>query len=158
MSETRDRGTSPRVLLVEDDEADAYLFQSATRSFRWGGERLETVGDGPALLARLRDPSAPLPDLVLLDLNLPGENGLELLDAIRGEDRLRRLPVAVFSGSRSPTDISESYARGANCYLQKPDSIDGIEHLVKTLDAFWFGQVMLPGDVRGRRAAGRKAD
>src|SRR6185369_14592816 len=110
---------SYRVLVVEDSTADARLIRLGVA--RCPGCALTFAEDGEAALGTLRQ-GAPLPDLVLLELNLPRMSGHELLRALAQDDRLRGIPVVVFSGSPSPYDRHEARAAGARDYVVKPSS------------------------------------
>ena len=123
-----------RVLLVEDNEADVRLTREALRE---AGEdvRLSAVGDGEQALAYLRREEgfaeAPRPDLVLLDLNLPRKNGLEVLEELRADERLAAIPVIVLDlVGRPRTTSRRAYARGANAFVVKPLELDAFMDLI----------------------------
>jgi CheY-like chemotaxis protein len=82
--------------------------------------------------------------LVLLDLKMPLVGGLEVLSAMRGDDRLRSLPVIVVTTSNMPRDVREAYARGVNAYLTKPVDLKGLRAMVSALKHFWLDLVILP--------------
>ena len=136
-----------RVLLVEDNEADVRLTREALRE---AGEdvRLSTVGDGEQALAFLRRvdgfAESPRPDLVLLDLNLPRKNGLEVLDEMRADERLTRIPVIVLSSSADRRDVEACYARGANAFVVKPLELDEFVDLIGAIHGFWLEVAQLP--------------
>lgn len=136
-----------RVLLVEDNEADVRLTREALRE---GGPpvRLSVVGDGEQALAFLRRDDdyaeAPRPDLVLLDLNLPRKDGLEVLDELRADPELAALPVIVLTTSTADGDVTASYARGANCFLVKPHELDDFIAMIGAIRSFWLGVAKLP--------------
>ena len=136
-----------RVLLVEDNEADVRLTREALRE---AGEdvRLSAVGDGEQALAYLRRlegfAEAPRPDLVLLDLNLPRKNGLEVLDEMRADAGLTRIPVIVLTSSAARQDVDESYARGANAFVVKPQDLDAFVDLIGAIRGFWLEVAQLP--------------
>ena len=140
-------GRAARVLLVEDNEADVRLTREALRE---GGEtvRLSAVGDGELAMAYLRNETGyedvATPDLVLLDLNLPKKNGLEVLEEIKRDPDLRRTPVIMLTTSSSARDIGACYDRGVNCYVVKPLDLDDFTRLVQAIDGFWFGVARLP--------------
>ncbi|TNE48433.1 MAG: response regulator [Deltaproteobacteria bacterium] len=135
------------ILLVEDDPGDAELFQESLSdskhsfSFRW-------VEDGVSALSFLRREGAfqeaEKPDIVFLDLNLPGKNGLEVLQDIRGDQELCQLPVIMLSTSDQHDDIARSYELGANCYLVKPSKFREFSEMMGALTAFWFKFVKFP--------------
>jgi CheY-like chemotaxis protein len=135
-----------RILVVDDSAEDVQLLAEAMDEFGLVAE-LQTACDGDQALARLRG-SEPLPDLVLLDLNMPRRNGREVLEAVKQDAALRSLPVIIFSTSSSPLDIGDCYDRHANSYLVKPIDFDGLGDVVRALDAFWVRQAALPGESR----------
>ena len=136
-----------RVLLVEDNEADAYLTRETLQSSKLLLE-VTVVIDGSAALELLRSTlaTAPdeLPDLILLDLNLPGMSGREVLQALKQEDRLRRIPIVILTSSAAELDIVQSYDLGANCYVTKPVGLDAFQSIVSSVEGFWFTIVKLP--------------
>jgi chemotaxis family two-component system response regulator Rcp1 len=105
---------------------------------------LETRADGAGALRRLLDESAHLPDLVVLDLNLPGRGGHDVLKAMRGNPRLRRLPVIIFSSSSAAEDVRSSYDLGANCYVTKPHGLTRYFEVVRGIEDFWLSTAVLP--------------
>jgi chemotaxis family two-component system response regulator Rcp1 len=136
-----------RVLLVEDNEADVRLTREALRE---AGEkvRLSAVGDGEQALAFLRRQEgfadAPRPDLVLLDLNLPRKNGLEVLDELRADPSLVSMPVIVLTSSAARQDVEACYAHGANAFVVKPQDLDAFMDLIGAIRAFWLELAQLP--------------
>ncbi|MBO9499045.1 MAG: response regulator [Novosphingobium sp.] len=140
--------TTPiRVLQVEDNEADAFLTRETMERSKLTVD-FTTVIDGDAARAYLlREPpyeEAPRPDLLLLDLNLPGMNGQQLLKEIRQHDHLKTLPVVVLTSSDAERDILMSYELGANCYVTKPVGLEAFEKIVRSIECFWFTVVRLP--------------
>lgn len=88
--------------------------------------------------------TSPRPGIILLDLNLPGTSGPEVLSLIKKHESLRRIPVIVLTSSDRPADIEECYRRGANSYIQKLADLDRFRHALDTLKWFWFEQALLP--------------
>jgi CheY-like chemotaxis protein len=135
------------ILLVEDNPADARLTREALKDSRVLN-RLHHVKDGVEALAFLerRPPhqQAPAPDVILLDLNLPRKDGRELLEDIKGNPQLRRIPVVVLTTSQAEQDILKSYDLHANCYLTKPVDLNKFMAIVKTFEEFWLTIVKLP--------------
>ncbi|MDT7547912.1 MAG: hypothetical protein QOE84_306 [Actinomycetota bacterium] len=132
-----------QILLVEDSLADIELTMEALA----GAKVANTVNvarDGVDAMALMRSVTERLPDLVILDLNLPRMNGHEVLAAMRADARLRRIPVAVLTTSSAERDVVKTYELGANCFLTKPVDIDQFVHVVQSIDDFWLGLVRLP--------------
>lgn len=135
------------ILLVEDNPADVRLMHEALKSGRLYCQ-LVVVEDGEAALDYLqrRPPhqDAPRPDLVLLDLNLPKKNGMEVLSVVKSDDGLRSIPVVVLTTSDRDEDVVKSYALHANCYIRKPPRLEDFMRVVQTIDDFWLTIVRLP--------------
>jgi CheY-like chemotaxis protein len=133
--------------LVEDNLADVELTREALIEIE-SPARLSVVRDGEDALAFLHKeppyPEAPRPDLILLDLNLPKKNGHEVLEAIRTRKVLRSIPVIILTTSEAESDILQSYATGANCYITKPPDLDGFFAMVAAIHHFWLDVVALP--------------
>ncbi|OYY64819.1 MAG: hypothetical protein B7Y51_03940 [Burkholderiales bacterium 28-67-8] len=136
------------ILLIEDNPADARLVHEAlveaklSCKLNWkntGGDALAFLRDTVAV-----DPTAA-PDLILLDLNLPGVHGLEILGEIKTDDRLRHIPVIVLSSSMAKTDVMDAYRAYANAYVAKPTHFSQFVALVASINAYWVGAVLLPG-------------
>jgi CheY-like chemotaxis protein len=125
-----------RVLVVEDDPGDAML---VTDAFEAAGafQHITHVEDGAQALQYLQDPSLPRPDLILLDLNLPGVSGHEVLANVKHDERLSAIPIVVFSTSSSPDDILHCYHSYANAYISKPHDLDGYDSVIATLHDFF---------------------
>jgi chemotaxis family two-component system response regulator Rcp1 len=142
-------GRVARVLLVEDNEADVRLTREALRE---SGElvRLSAVSDGEQALAYLRREDGfadvPRPDLVLLDLNLPRKNGLEVLRELRTDPVLAPVPVIMLTTSSARQDVIDAYAAGANCFVVKPLELDEFMDLISAIRSFWLGIAQLPSD------------
>ena len=136
-----------RVLLVEDNPADADLTRETLEMSKLRLD-IDTVEDGAEALSLLsqRAEMSPgaLPDLILLDLNLPKVNGREVLAAIRRHEVLRHIPVVVLTSSNAEADIVKSYEIGANCYVTKPVGLEAFREIVGSVERFWFTVVRLP--------------
>jgi CheY-like chemotaxis protein len=135
------------VLLVEDDEGDVQL----TRESLEAGKvlnRLTVLSDGAAVIPYLRGEGphagAARPDLVLLDLNLPGRDGRQVLAEIKGDPELRRIPVVVLTASKAEEDVVRSYDLHANAYVSKPVDADGFVQVIRKIDQFFISVVRLP--------------
>ncbi|WP_247731428.1 response regulator [Halovivax limisalsi] len=146
MTEHRE-GEPIEILLVEDNPGDVRLTKEA---FREGGinNTLHVVSDGEAaldfLFQRGEYEDATRPHLVLLDLNLPKLDGHDVLERIRADDDLHRLPVIILTSSESERDVVESYERNSNAYLTKPVRPNDFIDLVQTFEEFWLTLVRLP--------------
>jgi len=138
---------SKTILLVEDNLADIRLIQEALKSTATRSE-LVVVRDGIAAMSYLRqagvDLDALLPDLVLLDLNLPKQDGREVLAQIKADPQLKRLPVVVLTTSQSEEDILHSYNLHVNCYIVKSRNLTQLFETVRGIEEFWLGTVTLP--------------
>ena len=132
-----------RILLVEDSLADIELTLEALSGAKVANE-VEVVRDGAAAIEYLNAAAGNLPDMVILDLNLPRLSGHEVLAMMRADEILRRLPVAVLTTSSAEADVARTYDLGANCFLTKPVDVDQFVHVVQSIDDFWLGLVRLP--------------
>lgn len=135
------------ILLVEDNEADARLACEALRDGKLHN-RLHHVVDGAQAMAFLhRDApyaDAPIPDIVLLDLNLPGIDGREVLRRIKEDTALRAIPVVVLTSSSAESDVLRTYELLANCFITKPVDFEQFVRVVRQIEDFWFSIVRLP--------------
>ncbi len=130
------------ILLIDDSQADVKIIE---RALREAGiqHRLTVIHDGRRALEylqRLREPATPAdrePDLVLLDLNLPGVDGTEILTAIKNDRFLKTIPVVVLTTSRREEDVLSTYEAGANTFIQKPSEFPRYRDLVITLRSYW---------------------
>jgi chemotaxis family two-component system response regulator Rcp1 len=132
-----------KILLVEDSLADVELTLDALQNAKVAND-VTVVRDGEAALEHLKTNPGGAPDLVILDLNLPRLTGHEVLAAMRADESLRRIPVAVLTTSSAESDVEKSYDLGANCFLTKPVEIEQFIHVVQSIDNFWLGLVRLP--------------
>ncbi len=140
-----DRGVD--ILLVEDNPADVRLTREVLEDGD-GATRLNVVGDGEEAMAFLRKEGpyahCPRPSLVLLDLNLPKKDGREVLEELKSDDALRRIPVVVLTTSGAESDISRSYELHANCFITKPLDLDDFFSVVRSIKDFWLASARLP--------------
>jgi len=135
------------ILLVEDNPADVRLTREALNSDRlWN--RLSVARDGVEAMAYLRREgrfaAAALPNLILLDLNLPRKDGREVLAEIKADPRLMRIPVVVLTTSDAEDDILKTYGLHANCYITKPADLRQFMKVLKSIEDFWLAIVKLP--------------
>ena len=135
------------VLLVEDNPGDVRLTQEALKDGRVM-VNLTVAADGVEAMEVLRRiaPSGPQPrpDLILLDLNLPKKSGREVLEEIKADDDLKRIPVIVMTTSKAEQDIHKAYNLNANCYVTKPVDLDEFLNVVRSIEDFWLTIVTLP--------------
>jgi CheY-like chemotaxis protein len=141
------------MLVVEDGPGFQYLIPEA---FSTRGEiqwELTIANDGEEALRLLfeeENENVPLPNLILLDWNLPKVSGSQVLQRIKRHDKLRRIPVLVFSSSEADEDIHTAYDNHANGYINKPRTGEALADIVETIERFWIGVAQLPKVVRGR--------
>lgn len=135
------------ILLVEDNPADIRLAREALTDGKVANN-LSVVKDGVEAinyLNRLGEYSnINLPDLILLDLNLPKKSGLEVLKTIKADSNLKRIPVVILTTSKADEDIVKSYNLSANCYITKPIDLNQFLAVVRTIEEFWLSVVCLP--------------
>lgn len=138
------------ILMADDDEEDCMLAQDALIEAKLANE-LHVVSDGEELLQYLRNEGKfgdiaryQRPGLILLDLNMPKVDGRQALAEIRADDRLKDIPVVVMTTSQAEEDVVRSYSTGANSYITKPVSFEGLVAVMQTLERYWFQIVRLP--------------
>ncbi|WP_312908283.1 response regulator [Natronosalvus caseinilyticus] len=132
------------ILLVEDNLGDIRLTREAFKSAKQK-VALQTVTNGDDAVEFLRTSSDnELPDLILLDLNLPGRDGCEVLEMIRDDPRLKPLPVLMLTSSEAEEDVARCYDARANAYLTKPTDPAKFISLVDTFEQFWVEKARLP--------------
>jgi CheY-like chemotaxis protein len=137
-----------RLLVVEDSPGYLHLvthaFSDRGKEIRW---ELTVAKDGHEALALLFDEenaNLPLPDLILLDWNLPKVTGSEVLKRLKQDQKLRRIPVLVFSTSDADDDVHAAYDNHANGYITKPGNTDALASMVETIERFWITVAELP--------------
>jgi CheY-like chemotaxis protein len=145
-------GEGLTILMADDDPDDRLLARRALEKHGLA-EALRTVADGEELMEYLHrrgpyaDPAlSPRPSLVLLDLNMPRKDGREALAEMKGDPALRQIPVVVLTTSRSEEEIFRSYDLGANSFVSKPVTFDGLVEVMRTLGIYWLRTVSLPPD------------
>lgn len=138
---------SIEILLVEDNPGDVRLLREGLKEGKVRN-RLNVVGDGVEAMLFLRREGeyidAPRPDLILLDLNLPKKNGRQVLEEIKADSNLRRIPVVILTTSKAEADIIKTYDLHANCYIVKPVNLERFIEIVQTIENFWMTIVKLP--------------
>lgn len=125
------------ILLVEDNPHDVLLTQRAFRRANIANE-LHLARDGQEAIEHLSDPARELPALVLLDLQLPKVEGLEVLRWIREERHTARLPVVILTTSNEERDLVRSYDLGANSFIRKPVDFEQFSDAIRTLGLYWL--------------------
>ena len=139
--------TPIRVLLVEDNPGDAHLTRDTLEQSKLLIQ-ITVAADGEealdCLLARGDYVGAALPDLIVLDLNLPRLSGREVLAEMKQHEQLRGIPVVVLTSSDAERDVLMSYQLGASCYVTKPVGLEAFQAIVKSIESFWFTVVKLP--------------
>jgi len=135
------------VLLVEDDDGDVLMTQVVFEE-RQMAEHLHVVGNGETALEFLRRADryaeAPRPGLILLDLNLPGRSGLEILAEIKAEPDLAAIPVVILSSSRAPDDVARAYSLHASAYITKPIDLEHYLEMIHAIGDFFCVLAELP--------------
>jgi len=143
----RSRPAPVEILLVEDNRPDARLIEEILRQGRVP-KNISVVTEGDEALAFLQrrgvHAEAPRPALVVLDLNLPGRDGRELLREIKGDPALRRIPVVVLTTSDAPGDVQQAYDLQANAYIVKPVGLDAFTEVILAIEQFWLAIALHP--------------
>ena len=136
-----------QILLVEDNPGDARLTVEALKEAKVSNE-LRSVEDGVEAMAFLRRQGKyagmPLPDLILLDLNMPKKDGREVLQEIKSDQDLKTIPVVILTTSKAEEDVIKTYNGHANCYITKPVDLEQFIKVVKAIEDFWLTIVKLP--------------
>lgn len=146
MPNTTPRARALGILLVEDNPADIRLTREALRACETRHELYIALDGGTALTMLRREAPfqrRPEIDLVLLDLNLPGLNGVEVLSQIKEDPAIAHVPVLALSTSGAERDVAECYRRHVNCYLQKPATFEEFAGLMRSVAEFWMQRVLL---------------
>jgi two-component system, chemotaxis family, response regulator Rcp1 len=138
---------SMEILMVEDSPSDVFLTSEALKQVK-ERSRVHVVNDGVQAMEFLRRQGAfreaPRPDIIFLDLNMPRKDGREVLAEIKSDETLKCIPVIVLTSSSAEQDISKAYSLHANCYITKPADFQKFKEVIKSIEAFWFGNVTLP--------------
>lgn len=143
-------GNAITILMADDDPDDQMLTKDAFEESCLAND-IRFVGDGEELMdylyhrGKFQDhENAPRPGLILLDLNMPRKGGREALEEIKADQDLRNIPIVVLTTSKSEEDIIRSYDLGANSFIVKPVSFEGLVRVIKGLGKYWFELVELP--------------
>jgi len=146
----REAKLNTTLLLADDDPDDRLLVKDALQESRLEAD-LRLVEDGEELMDYLHrrgkyaDPEdSPPPDLILLDLKMPRKSGHQALEEIKGNPKLRRIPIVVLTTSKAEEDIVRAYNSGANSFIVKPTNFGALTEAMKTLERYWFELIALP--------------
>jgi two-component system, chemotaxis family, response regulator Rcp1 len=142
-----ENGRAIEILLVEDNPGDVRLTQEALKEAKIRNN-LSVAGDGVEAMAFLRreglHSTAPRPDIVLLDLNLPKKDGRQVLAEVKADPDLRRIPVVILTTSKAEEDVLKTYNLHANCFITKPVDFGQFVKVVQSIEHFWLSVVTLP--------------
>lgn len=138
--------TPIHILLVEDNEGDILLTREALEEARVL-TKLSVVRDGKEAMDFLNRQgkylTSEMPDLLLLDVNLPKKNGHEVLQYIKGSNGLKHIPVIMLTTSSSPKDVNEAYNNYVNCFITKPIDVNDFIRVIASIENFWISIVKL---------------
>ena len=142
------------ILMADDDPDDRLLIEDALEENRLAND-LHFVEDGEQLMAYLHRhdgyshlATAPLPGLILLDLNMPKKDGREALAEIKADPKLRCIPIVILTTSKTEEDICRAYKLNCNCYITKPVDLKQFVEVIRSIENFWFTIVTLPPEPR----------
>ncbi len=135
------------ILVVDDSDGDVFLIKEALSEGKILN-KISIVNDGQEALDFLQKKSPfesqELPDLILLDVNMPKKNGHEVLKFIKDDPQLKTIPVVMLTTSAADTDINQSYQSHANCFVTKPVELSDFMQVISSIEHFWFSIVKLP--------------
>jgi CheY-like chemotaxis protein len=131
-----------KIILAEDDKDDQELFMEALDATKVPSE-VTTVENGEQLLSTLKDPAEPNPDIVFIDINMPVKGGKQALEEIKNDQKLKDIPAIMLSTSDHPSDIEETFQKGANLYVQKPNSFTGFILILKKVFLLHWTKALL---------------
>lgn len=127
----------PKNILYVEDNKDAITFFNRIVN-KLGDYRFRTTEDGTSAIKFLEEEKDFEPEMILLDINLPGMNGFEILQHVRSKAEYKHVPVIMFTSSDDTSDIRKSYEYGANAYLIKPDSLNSLKEVLSDTFNFWL--------------------
>jgi two-component system, chemotaxis family, response regulator Rcp1 len=136
-----------QILLVEDNEGDILLTLEAFKELKVSNT-VAVVRDGAEAIEFLKKEGqftdCLMPNLILLDINMPRLNGIEVLEFIKNDEKLKKIPVVMLTTSSSDADIAACYERSANCFITKPMDFEKFLDIVQSIESFWFNVAQLP--------------
>jgi two-component system, chemotaxis family, response regulator Rcp1 len=138
----------PFRILIADDDFEDFLLIKNTFEANQLNVHLSHVEDGQYLIDILKaqgkyNKFGELPNLILLDLNMPRKNGFDVLKEIKENDQLKKIPIIIFTTSKTARDIDKAYELGANCYISKPQTVEEWTEIIQVLGRFWIQCVKL---------------
>lgn len=143
----KDFNSPLEILLVEDSPDDIFLFKEVLKDTKMN-IKLSVATDGRNALDFIfkkgEYTTAPTPEIILLDLNLPKVDGREVLDIIKSDEEIKMIPVIVLTTSQNLDDINDAYMKNANCYIPKPVDLEQFTNVLTTIEDFWLNIVRLP--------------
>ena len=136
-----------QILLVEDNEGDILLTLEAFKELKVNNS-VAVVRDGAEAIEFLKSEGQftqrSTPHLILLDINMPKLNGIEVLEFIKKDEKLKKIPVVMLTTSSSDSDIAECYEKSANCFITKPLDFGNFLSVIQSIETFWFTVAQLP--------------
>jgi CheY-like chemotaxis protein len=143
----KNKGRAAEIMLVEDNPGDILLIQKAFKECKTPNH-ISSAASGEIALAKLRGdtdgPKMQLPDIILMDLNLPQMSGQDVLSILKADPKLKHIPVIILSSSKAEPDVVKSYNLHANGYIVKPSSLDAIKKMVAAIEMFFFELIVMP--------------
>ena len=131
----------PKTIIVADEDDRLLINEAFNNSCQCFN--LQIVGDGEELLEVLHN-KGKNPDLILLDLNMPRMDGFEVLESIKGDPQLKKIPVIIFTTTDEQSALAKTYCNGANSFIRKPATFEQLSHIVKVIASYWCEIVLLP--------------
>jgi len=144
------------LLVVEDNHGDIVLMKRAFAEAHLSTQiTAATTGEEALAILRKAEENAdhPMPDIILLDLNLPQMSGHQVLEIVKSDNKLKHIPIVVFSSSRADSDVMQSYDLHANGYIVKPLGLDHFNDVIRKLEQFWFMLAVMPDTHTARKAS-----
>ncbi|MDB5228948.1 MAG: response regulator receiver protein [Bacteroidota bacterium] len=132
-----------KIIMADDDHDDQEMFQEAVDEAKVPVD-LTMVDNGQQLMDNLHDPEEANPDIIFLDINMPVKNGKQCLEEIKKDDDLKDIPTVMYTTSTHPTDIEETFESGANLYVPKPNSFQGLVLIIKKIFSMDLKEIFKP--------------